>query len=91
MRTEWCHFRATTTNFRSRDIINVIFEKTSITPLIFLAKDFKSKLKLFRASYRVITILKSSHFFAQTRKNVFKYGHHGYKNIDMLYLSNGAR
>ena len=66
------------------------FRKTSITPFFF-AKDFKSKLKLFRASYRVITILKSSHFFAQIGKNVFKYGYHGYKIIDMLYLSNGAR
>ena len=24
-------------------------------------------------------------------KNVFKNGYNGYKNIDMLYLSNGAR
>ena len=35
MQTAWCHFRATPTNFRSRDVINGIFEKTSITPLFF--------------------------------------------------------
>ena len=80
------------TNFLSRDVVNVIFEKTSITFFIFLAKDFKkSKLKLFMASYRVTTILKSSHFCAQIGKNVFKYAYHGYKNIDILYLSNGGR
>ena len=33
----------------------------------------------------------SNNFCAQIGKNVFKYGYHGYKNIDMLYLSNGAR
>ena len=43
------------------------------------------------ASYRVITILKASHFCAQIGKTVFKYGYHGYKNIDMLYLIKGAR
>ena len=84
-------FRATLTNFRSRDIINVIFEKTSITPLFFLAKDCKSKQKLFRASYRVITVPKASHFCAQIGQMFFKYGYHGYKNVDMLYFSNGAR
>ena len=67
------------------------FRKKLYNSFIFLAKGFKSKLKLFRASYWVITILKSSNFFAQIGKNVFKYGYHGYKNIDMLYLSNGAR
>ena len=35
--------------------------------------------------------LKSAHFCAETGKKVFKYGYHGYKNIDMLYLSNSAR
>ena len=30
-------------------------------------------------------------FCAETGKKVFKYGYHGSKNIDMLYLSNGAR
>ena len=67
------------------------FLKNIHNSFIFLAKDLKSKLKLFRASYRVTTILKSLHFCAQIGKNVFKYGYHGYKNIDMLYLSNGGR
>ena len=67
------------------------FRKNIHNSFIFLAKDLKSKLKLFRASYRVTTTLKSSHFCAQIGKNVFKYGYHGYKNIDMLYLSNGGR
>ena len=26
-----------------------------------------------------------------TKKSVFKYGYHGYKNIDMLYFSNDGR
>ena len=42
-------------------------------------------------SYRVSPILKSAHFCAETGKNVLKYCYHAYKNIDMLYLSNGAR
>ena len=91
MRTAWRHFRAPLTYFRSHDFRNVIFEKNIHNSFIFLAKDLKSKLKLFRASYRVTTILKSLHFCAQIGKNVFKYGYHGYKNIDMLYLSNGGR
>ena len=90
MQSAWCHFRATLTNFRSPDVKNVIFGKTAIT-LSFLAKDFKSKLELSRTSYRVIPILKSAHVSAQIGKKVFKCGYHVYKNIDMLYLSNGAR
>ena len=90
MQSAWCHFHVTLTDFWSCDVINVIFGKTAITPS-FLAKDFKSKLKLSRTSYRVIPILKSAHFCAQIGKKVFKCGYHGYKNIDMLYLRNGAR
>ena len=90
MQSAWCHFRATLTNFRSRDVIKVIFGKTPITPS-FLAKDFKSKLKLSRASYQIITTLKSAHFCAKSGKKVFKCGYHSYKNTDMLYLGNSAR
>ena len=90
MRTAWSHFGAPPMHFQSRDLINAVFGKTAITPS-FLAKDLKSKLQLFRTSYRVIPILKSAHMCAQIGKKVFKCGYHGYKNIDMLYLSNGAR
>ena len=38
MRTAWRHFRAPPTHFRSRDIINVIFGKTAITPSFFKLK-----------------------------------------------------
>ena len=58
---------------------------------MFLAKGFKSKLEISMTSYRVIPILKSAHFSAQIGKKVLKYGYHGYKDTDMLYLSNGAR
>ena len=52
-------------NFRSRDLLNVIFEKTSITPFFLLAKDFKSKLKLSR-----MLLLKSGNFCEETGKKV---------------------
>ena len=45
MRTAWRHFRAPPTHFRSRDIINVIFGKTAITPSFFKLKT-PSKTKL---------------------------------------------
>ena len=46
MRTAWCHFRATPTNFWSRDIINVIFEKTSVSQDIgFEGKDILEYVK----------------------------------------------
>ena len=35
MRTAWRHLRAPPTHFRSRDVINVIFRKTTITPSFF--------------------------------------------------------
>ena len=38
MRTAWRHFRAPPTHFRSRDVINVIFRKTAITPSFFKLK-----------------------------------------------------
>ena len=38
MRTAWRHFRAPPTHFRSRDVINVIFGITAITPLFFKLK-----------------------------------------------------
>ena len=38
MRTAWRHFRAAPTHFRSRDVINVIFGKTAITPSFFKLK-----------------------------------------------------
>ena len=38
MRTEWRHFRAPPTHFRSRDVINVIFGKTAIAPSFFKLK-----------------------------------------------------
>ena len=45
MRTEWRHFRAPPTHFRSRDVINVIFGITAITPLFFKLKT-SSKTKM---------------------------------------------
>ena len=48
MRTVWSQFRATATHFRSRDVINVIFVKTTITPSFFKLKT-SSKTKLIRA------------------------------------------
>ena len=36
-------------------------------------------------------MLKSVHFCAEIGKKVLKYGYHANKNIDMLYLNNGAR
>ena len=42
--------------------------------------------------YWVSPIRKSANFCAETGKKAFKYGNHGgCKNIDMLYLGNGAR
>ena len=38
MQTAWRHFRAPPTHFRSRDVINVIFVKTAITPSFFKLK-----------------------------------------------------
>ena len=45
MRTAWRHFRAPPTHFRSRDVINVIFVKTDITPSFFkLMTSSKTKM-----------------------------------------------
>ena len=47
MRTAWRHLRALPTHFRSRDVINVIFKKTEITPSFFKLKpQVKSKMIL---------------------------------------------
>ena len=62
------------------------FQKNCYNSFVFLAKDFKSKLKLSRTSCQVIPILKSAHFFAQIGKKVFKCGYHGYK-ILTCYIS----
>ena len=92
MRTAWCHFGGPPMHFRSRDLINVVFGKIAITPSFFNLKAFVSKLKLSRTLYRVSPIVKSANICAETGKKVFKYGNHGgCKNIDILYLSNGAR
>ena len=45
MRTARRHFRAPPTHFRSRDVINVIFGITAITPLFFKLKT-TSKTKI---------------------------------------------
>ena len=45
MRTTCRHFRAPPTHFRSRDVINVFWGKTAITPLFFRLKT-SSKTKL---------------------------------------------
>ena len=45
MRTAWRRLRATPTHFRSRDVINVIFGKTAITPSFFKLKT-SSKTKM---------------------------------------------
>ena len=47
VRTAWRHFRAPPMHFRSRDVINVIFGKTAITPSFFKLKT-SSKTKLIR-------------------------------------------
>ena len=45
MQTAWRHFRAPLTHFRSRDVINVIFVKTAITPSFFkLMTSSKTKM-----------------------------------------------
>ena len=45
MQTEWRHFQAPPTHFRSRDVINVIFGITAITTLFFKLKtSIKTKL-----------------------------------------------
>ena len=47
MRTAWRHFRADPTHFRSRDVINVIFGITDITPSFFSQRpQVKTKLIL---------------------------------------------
>ena len=73
-----------------RYVINVIFGKTAITR-ICKAKDFNKKLKLSRTSYRVSQILKSAYFYAEIGKKALNTVTMVTKNIDMLYLSNGAR
>ena len=45
MRTAWRQFRADSTHFRSRDVINVIFGITDITPSFFKLKT-SSKTKV---------------------------------------------
>ena len=47
MRTAWCNILPHATHFLSRDVFNVIFAKTSITPFIFYAKD-KAKTKIIQ-------------------------------------------
>ena len=44
MRTAWRRFRALPTHFRSRDVINVIFGITAITPLFFKLKTSSKNL-----------------------------------------------
>ena len=44
MRTAWRHLRAPPTHFRSRDVINVIFVKTAITPSFFKLKTTSKKM-----------------------------------------------
>ena len=47
MRTAWRQFRADSTHFRSRDVINVIFGITDITPSFFkLRPQVKTKVIL---------------------------------------------
>ena len=47
MRTAWGHLRALPTHFRARDVINVIFGKTEITPSFFKKRpQVKSKMIL---------------------------------------------
>ena len=45
MRTGWRHFRADPTHFRSRDVINVIFGITDITPSFFKLKTSSPQVK----------------------------------------------
>ena len=92
MRTAWCHFGAPLMHFRSRDLINVVFGKIAITPSFFNLKTSKLKLSRTLNVVQFSPMLKSANICAATGKKVFKYGNHGgFKNIDMLYPSNGAR
>ena len=89
MQTAWPHFRASPTHFRSRDVINIVFGKTAITPSFFKLKT-SSKTKLIPDVISNETNHKNDRFLKRNRrktslKNV------SYKNVACLYLSNGAR
>ena len=91
MRTEWRHFRAPPTHFRSRDVINVIFGITAITPLFFkLRLQVKTKM-IFDVISDDLNHKNNTFLQKKWAKNVFQKYNHGYKNVACLYLSNGAR
>ena len=91
MRTAWRHFRAPSTHFRSRDVINVIFGITAITPLFFKLKT-SSETKMILDEISNDPNHKNDRFLQKKwAKNVFQKYNHGYKNVACLYLSNGAR
>ena len=68
MQRAWHRFLDPPTHFRLRDVINVIFGKTAITPSLAKLKTSRKKLKLSRTSYRFSQILKSAYFCAGIAK-----------------------
>ena len=77
MRTTWRHFRAPPTHFRSRDVINVIFAVTAITPLFF-------KLKTSRKNKMILDVISND---PNHKNDIFlqKYGRKtSFKNETMV-------
>ena len=74
MRTAGRHFRAPPTHFRSRDVINVIFVKTAITPSFFKLKT-SIKPKMIHGVISKETNHKNDRFLQKNgRKTSFKNG-----------------
>ena len=72
MRTAGRHLRAPPTHFRSRDVINVIFVKTAITPSFFKLKT-SSKTKMIHDVISNETNHKNNRFLKRNgRKTSFK-------------------
>ena len=72
MRTAWRHFCAPQTHFRSRDIINVIFVKTAVTPSFFKLKT-SSKIKMIHDVISNDTSHKNDRFLQRNgRKTSFE-------------------
>ena len=77
MRTAWRHFRAPPTHFGSRDVINVIFVKTAITPSFFKLKT-SSKTKMIHDIMSNNTNHKNYRFLQINGRKTF------FKNVTMV-------
>ena len=85
MRTEWRHFRAPPTQFRSPDVINVIFVKTAITPSIFKLKTSNKTKQIHDVFYNNLN-KKNDTFLKNIREKHLSKCNHAYKVLH-VYIS----